>query len=102
MTGFELHRTEVADRGVPAAGVVEGLHALEDRGRQLMLRLPPMSVQEFELQGPEERLGHAVVEAVADGAHGPQQARGPKAPAEGPGGHCCISRGCTASARLPS
>jgi hypothetical protein len=43
-------------------------------------------VEQFELQGAEEALGHRVVIRVADRAHGTQEPGGSQAPAEGPRG----------------
>jgi hypothetical protein len=43
----------VADRGVPAAGVVEGLHVLEDRRGQLVPGLPVVPVEQLQLQRPK-------------------------------------------------
>src|SRR6266545_7673045 len=86
MARLELRRAKVADRGVPAARIVEGLQVVEDRRSQFLPRLPTMPLEELELQSREERLGQAVVEAVADGPHGPEQAGCPQAPAERPRG----------------
>src|SRR5207302_210435 len=59
---------------VSAAWVVPGFDPVEDRQGELLSGTPLMLVEELELQGPEEALGHAVVEAVADAAHGAEQA----------------------------
>ena len=49
--------------------VIERLDVLEDRGAQLPLGSPGLSVDEFLLQGREEALGDGVVVGVAAGAH---------------------------------
>src|SRR3954454_19005072 len=66
---LELRWGEKAERGVPAAAVVEDLDVLEDLGAQLGLGWPAAAVDELLLQGREEALGDGVVVAVAAAAH---------------------------------
>jgi hypothetical protein len=62
---LELHRGQVAERGVPAAAVEEDLDVLEDLGPQLRLGRPRADVDELLLERREEALGDRVIEAVA-------------------------------------
>src|SRR5215203_3730793 len=65
---------EVAQGGVPPAGVVEALQVIEDRRAGLGAGGEPGPVQQLAFQGGEEALGDRVVIAVADRAHGGDQA----------------------------
>src|SRR5215204_4000728 len=68
-TTSELLGRQVAERGVAALAVVEGLDVLEDLGDQLAPRRPRAAVHELFLERREEALGDGVVVAVALGAH---------------------------------
>jgi hypothetical protein len=67
-------------------GVVERFDSFEDRLGQFGPGLPAAAVEEFELEGPEERFGHGIVQGVADGAHRSEQPRRPEPLAERPRG----------------
>lgn len=56
MKCFELDGAEVAEGAVPAAGVVEPFDPFEDRGGQLGLAVPVVSVEELALHRGPERL----------------------------------------------
>jgi hypothetical protein len=71
--GLVVGGAEVAEGGVAAARVVEALDEREDRVRQAFSSGPGRAVEQFGLQGGEEALGDAVVEAVTDRAHRPEQ-----------------------------
>ncbi len=75
---------EILDRGVATLGAVEALHVVEDRRSQLPAGLLATPVQQLQLEGSQKRLGKAIVEAIADGAHGAEQAGGPKTSSECP------------------
>ena len=89
---FVVDGAEHVAVGVAAARVVPGFDPVEDRRRELLAVGPVVLVEELELQGPEEALGDAVVEAVADGAHRAEQPGGSQPPAERPA-RCIGSRG---------
>src|SRR3954468_12094878 len=72
--GLVVGGAEVAQCGVPAAGVVEALEVAEDGVGQLLAGGPGMPVEQLGLQGGEEALGQAIVQAVADAAHRAEQA----------------------------
>jgi hypothetical protein len=52
------------------------LDPFEDGHGELLSVGPVMLIEELELHGAEEALGDAVVEAVPDGSHRAEQARG--------------------------
>lgn len=58
----------------------------EDRLGEFPTGLPVAAVEEFELEGSEEALGHGVVEGVSDGSHGAEQASLAEPLPERPGG----------------
>jgi hypothetical protein len=60
------------------------LDPLEDGHCQLLAVGPGALVEELELQGAEEALADAVIEAVADRSHRAEQAGGPQATSERP------------------
>jgi hypothetical protein len=71
---------EHVEGGVAALAVVEGLDVLEHCGLELEPRRPGAAVDEFFLEGGEERLGDGVVVGVSAGAHrdrDPGLVRGP-------------------------
>ena len=84
MSGFVVGRTEHLAVAVPATRVVPGLDPLEDGAGELVSALPAVLVEQLELEGAEEALGHGVVKAVPDASHGAKQARTAEAPPEGP------------------
>jgi len=86
VAGFEVDGRVVVDGGVPPLRVVPGFDELEDGGGELASVVPAAPVQQFELEGAEERFGHGVVEGVADGAHRSEQPGLAEALAERPGG----------------
>jgi hypothetical protein len=86
MSVLELDPTEHRAVRVAAMGLVPGLDPLEDGQRQLLPALPVVLVEQLELEGAEEALGHRVVEAVPDAAHGAEQAGAPQPATECPRG----------------
>lgn len=72
MAGFELDWAEVFDRGVSSSRIVEALDVLEHRRRELGSRCPLPAIEELDLEGAEEALGHRVVVRVADRALEPR------------------------------
>src|SRR5918998_934312 len=66
---FVLRRAEVAEPGVPSAGVIEGLDEVEDGHPRLLAGPPTRAGDQLALEGGEERLGEGVVETIADRAH---------------------------------
>jgi hypothetical protein len=65
---FEVGWREVAEGGMAALSVVEGLDALEDGCPGLSAGAPGLSVEQLGLEGGEEGLGDGVVPAGAGGA----------------------------------
>ena len=80
---LELLGTEVAEAAVAADPVVEDLDVVEHRGPGLGRARPGRAVDELGLEGGEEALGHGVVVAVADRAHGRRDAGLAQPPPEG-------------------
>src|SRR5258708_32193407 len=66
---FVLGWGDVAQRRVPALGVVERLDVLEDAGPRLDPRVVVLMVDQFLLQGGKEALHWCVIPALADAAH---------------------------------
>jgi hypothetical protein len=62
--GLVVGGAEVVECGVPAAGVLEALEVGEHRVGQVLADGPGVPVEQFGLQGCEEALGQAVVEAM--------------------------------------
>ena len=73
-------------RGVTAARVIPALDPFEDRGDELGPGRSAAAVEQLELQRPEERLHHRVVDSRRDPAHRVEQAGGAEAVPEGPRG----------------
>ena len=67
--GLELGGREVAERRVPARGVVEAFDELEDLADEFASGRPGAAMHELLLAGREERLGDGVVVRAALGAH---------------------------------
>src|SRR6185436_43834 len=65
---FEVGWREVAEGGVAASAVVEGLDVLEDGGPGLLAGAPGLAVDQLGLKGGEEALGDGVVPAGAGAA----------------------------------
>jgi hypothetical protein len=86
VVGFELDGAEVAEGGGPSPGVVPGFHPGGDSLGQLVSAVPDSPVEQLGLQAGEEGLGHGIVEGVADGSHGAEQAGFAEPLAERPGG----------------
>jgi hypothetical protein len=61
---FELDGCEAPDRGVTSLRVVPGFDPFEDRPDELGTRRPLATVEELELERPEEALDHRVVGRV--------------------------------------
>src|SRR5215217_3176200 len=80
---LELRWGEKAERGVPAAAVVEDLDVVEDLVAQLGLGWPAAAVDELFLERREEALGDGVVVAVAAAAHRLRDPGGARLLAEG-------------------
>jgi len=66
---FKLGRREVAEGGVSALAVVEGLDVLEDGGLGLPSGAPGLTMEQLGLEGGEEALGDGVVPAGAGAAN---------------------------------
>ena len=66
---FELSRGEVAEGGVPAGRVIEGLDIIEDHGSGLSAGGGELVVEAFGFEGGPEGLGGGVVVAVPATAH---------------------------------
>src|SRR6188508_2522263 len=58
---FELGRREVAEGGMAALAIVEGLDVLEDGGPGLLAGGPGLAMEQLGLEGGEEALGDGVV-----------------------------------------
>ena len=71
---FELHRTEIPQRGVPPTGIVKPLDVIEHVGFRLGSRVVQRPRGTFGLQRGEEALHCGVVPAVAGAAHATSQA----------------------------
>ena len=69
MFPFVLHGGEISRPGETAMRIVPPFQELEDGHSRLGLRLEPLTVEQFTLQGGEEFLVHGVVEAVAGRSH---------------------------------
>jgi hypothetical protein len=82
--GLIVHGTQHLAVAVTSSRVVPGLDPLEDGLGQLLAALPAVFVEQLELEGAEEALGHGVVEAITDRSHGPEQAVPAQASAQGP------------------
>src|SRR5918996_3910789 len=65
---FELGRRAVAEGGMAALAVVEGLDVLEDGGPGLLPGGPTLAMEQLGLEGGEEALGDGVVPAGAGAA----------------------------------
>src|SRR5918997_256153 len=65
---FELGWREVAEGGMAALAVVEGLDVVEDGGPGLLAGPPGLSVEQLGLEGGEEALGDGVVPTGAGAA----------------------------------
>src|SRR5712692_11577131 len=72
---LEFGGREVGESGVPAMGVVEPFDVLEDRCPRLGVGPKDGSIQQFALQGGEERLGDGIVKAIPARPHGRLNAR---------------------------
>ena len=70
LLGLELGGAEVADAGVSAAGVVPALDVVEDRGVGGGSGGPRPAVDQFLLDGGEERLADRVVPALTPPSDG--------------------------------
>ena len=66
---FELHRTEIAQRGVPPLGVVEALDVIKHVGLGLSARAVGRARRAFGLQRGEEALHRRIVPDIARPAH---------------------------------
>ena len=66
--------------------VVEVLDVVGHADGQLEVCAPTLSIEELNLHGPPERLHRGVVVAVADGAHGADEAQAPHVLGESPRG----------------
>jgi hypothetical protein len=71
---------------VAALRIVEAFDVVEDGHPGLRMRAPLTTVDQLALERGEERFGHGVVEAVADGAHRGRNAGLTAATAEGQAG----------------
>src|SRR4051794_40310205 len=68
VVAFEVGGREVAEGGMAALAIVEGLDVLEDRGPGLLPGGPALAVEQLGLEGGEEALGDGVVPAGAGAA----------------------------------
>jgi len=75
----------VSDGGVPPVGVVEPFEVVEDRGTGLVSGSEGGPVEEFGLEGGEERFGYGVVMGVASPSHRHRDAGGSASSPEGCG-----------------
>ena len=62
---FELHGTEIPQRGVPPPGIIEAFDVIEHIGPGLGLRAVPLRGRGVGLQRGEEALDHRIVSDVA-------------------------------------
>ena len=62
---FELHGTEIPQRGVPPPGIIEAFDVIEHIGPGLGLRAVPLRGRAVGLQRGEEALDHRIVSDVA-------------------------------------
>ena len=70
MASFEADRREVADRRVATAGIIPALDVVEDGEAGVSVTAERRAVNQLALERCEEALGHGVVVAVTDSAHG--------------------------------
>ena len=83
MVSFEADRREVADRRVATAGIVPALDVIEDGEAGVSVTAERRAVNQLALERCEEALGHGVVVAVTDSAHGHADPEGLSALPEG-------------------
>ena len=66
MRGLVVHGTQHLAVAVTPTRVVPGLDSFEDGLSQLLAALPVILVEQLELEGAEEALGHAVEQSPID------------------------------------
>ena len=83
MMSFEADRREVADRRVATTGIVPALDVVEDGEAGVSVTAERRAVNQLALERGEDALGHGVVVAVTDIAHGHADPEGLAAHPEG-------------------